>query len=290
MNERVTRLRKQSIEARPYISTERAELLTDFYRSGGAEGVSTPVARALALRYLPENKTVSINPGEIIVGERGPAPKATPTYPELCCHSLQDLEILGSRERTPFHVSDACKGVYSDKIIPFWKGNTMRERVFASMTKEWKAAFDAGVFTEFMEQRAPGHAILDDKIYRRGFTDFKEDIGRALEKLNPDKDPEAREKQQELEAIRIAADALIRFAERHAEKAEDLAREETDSERRRELERIADICRHVPAHAPRDFREASRCTGSSTSGSSRNSTPGTLSTQAAWISIFTHSM
>ena len=87
MSERVQRLREQSVNTRPYISTERAELLTGFYRSGAANAVSTPVARALAFKYLLENKTICINKGELIVGERGPAPKATPTYPELCCHT-----------------------------------------------------------------------------------------------------------------------------------------------------------------------------------------------------------
>jgi pyruvate formate-lyase/glycerol dehydratase family glycyl radical enzyme len=255
MNERVRCLRDQSINTKPYISTERARLLTEFYRSGGADTVSTPVARALAFKYLMEHKTICISDGELIVGERGPAPKATPTYPELCCHSLGDLEILNSRERTPFDVGEADREIYRDEIIPFWRGKTMRERVFASMSEEWMRAFDAGIFTEFMEQRAPGHAILDDKIYRRGLLDLKQDIRRALERLDFSGDREAYEKEQELRAIEIAADALILFAGRHAEKAHQLASAETDPVRREELERIAAICTHVPANPPRDFWE-----------------------------------
>ena len=105
MTDRVKRLRQESVETRPYISSERAELITDFYASGEVEKHSVPVARALAFRYLIEHRTIYIGEGELIVGERGPAPKATPTYPELCCHSLQDLEILNSREKIRFAVS-----------------------------------------------------------------------------------------------------------------------------------------------------------------------------------------
>ena len=180
MNERIKRLRQQSIDARPYISAERARLLTEFYAEGLADGVSAPVARALAFSYLLEHKQIYIGAGELIVGERGPAPKATPTYPELCCHSIRDLEVLNSRERASFAVTDDVKQIYQTSIIPFWHGNTIRDRVFAAVPVQWRDAFDAGVFTEFMEQRAPGHAILDDKIYRRGFLDLKEDIGVAL--------------------------------------------------------------------------------------------------------------
>jgi formate C-acetyltransferase len=256
MNKRVKRLREQSVNTKPYISTERAELITDFYQSGAADTVSTPVARALAFKHLLDNKTICINEGELIVGERGRAPKATPTYPELCCHTLEDLGVLNSRDRTRFSVSGDTRQVYQDRIIPFWKGKTMRERVFASMTPEWKSAFEAGVFTEFMEQRAPGHAILDDKIYRRGFLDFKQDIKRSLKSLDCANDPDASAKEQELKAIDITADALIRFAERHAEKARALAAAESDPGRKQELERIAAVCSHVPANAPRDFWEA----------------------------------
>jgi pyruvate formate-lyase/glycerol dehydratase family glycyl radical enzyme len=256
MTERVRLLREQSVTTDPYISTERAKLLTEFYESGEADAVSTPIARALAFKYILTNKTININKGELIVGERGPAPRATPTYPELCCHSLEDLDIVNSRERTRFIVNDEIKALYRDTIIPFWTGKTMRERVFSAMSKEWMDAYEAGVFTEFMEQRAPGHAILDGKIYHKGLLDFKQEISRRLEELDYSGDSEVYAKEQELKAMDIAADALIIFARRYAENASELAKEEKDSERRKELEKIVDVCSHVPANPPRDFWEA----------------------------------
>ncbi len=255
-SERVKQLRKQSVDIKPYISTERAELITDFYQSGGADSVSTPMARALVFRHLLENQTICINDGELIVGERGPAPKATPTYPELCCHSLEDLDIANSRERTPFLSTDETRATYQDEIIPFWNGRTMRDRVFNAMSKEWLRAFDAGVFTEFMEQRAPGHAILDDKIYYRGLLDLIDDIRRHLDELDYYNDSEAYKKEQELRAMEIAANAVITFAERHADAARELAENEPDDKHKKELLQIAEICHHVPANAPRTFWEA----------------------------------
>ncbi|MFW9849675.1 MAG: trans-4-hydroxy-L-proline dehydratase [Candidatus Thorarchaeota archaeon] len=256
LSERVKRLRQQSIDTMPYISTERAELLTDFYQSGVADSRSTPVTRALSLKFLMENKEVYIGEDELIVGERGPAPRATPTYPELCCHSISDLEIINDRIRSRFDVDEDSKDVYQEDIISFWRGKTIRERVFAAMSDEWMAAFNSGVFTEFMEQRAPGHAILDDKIYHRGLRDFINDIEKRIEDIDFFNDQEAYDKEQDLKAMAIAAEAVITFAERHAEKARELAEEETNSVRKKELEKIAEVCGHVPAHAPRDFWEA----------------------------------
>ena len=254
--ERVERLREQSVSTRPYISTERAELLTDFYQSGGADAVSVPVARALAFKHILENMTICINEGELIVGERGPAPRATPTYPELCCHSLHDLDVMNSRERTPFLVSDSARETYADEIVSHWTGQSMRDRVFGAMSDEWMAAFEAGVFTEFMEQRAPGHAILDDKIYRRGLLDLVEDIQMHLVSLDFYNDPEAYDKEQELRAMEIAAQAVILFAGRHADLARELASNETDANRKQELLQIAEVCERVPARPPRNFWEA----------------------------------
>jgi formate C-acetyltransferase len=229
--------------------------MTEFYRQN-RELMSTPVKRALAFRHLMEHKALCINEGELIVGEKGPAPKATPTYPELCCHSLQDLDILNSREKIPFAVSPATRQVYEESIIPFWRGKTMRERIFQEMTEAWKDAYEAGIFTEFMEQRSPGHTVLDDKIYHKGMLDFKADMQRSLASLDYMNDPEAYGKQEQLKAMMICADGLVRFAERNAERARELAQQEADPQRKRELERIAEVCSHVPAHAPRDFWEA----------------------------------
>jgi len=255
MTDRVAHLRQQSLDAVPAISTERAKLMTEFYKQNmGA--ISVPVQRAMAFQYLMERKTICINDGELIVGEKGTAPKATPTYPELCCHSLNDLDILNSRKKIPFAVNEKARQVYQNTIIPFWQGKSMRDIIFREMTEEWKIAYNTGIFTEFMEQRAPGHTVLDDKIYRKGLLDFKADIRKSLESLDYLNDPYAYDKQEELKAMLICADALIRFAERHAEKAAILAQQKADPQRKRELEQIAKVCRYIPAHAPRNFWEA----------------------------------
>ena len=256
MTPRVERLREQSIQAKPYLSAERATLVTDFYQSPVPREVSTPVCRALAFQHILAHRTIHIGPDELIVGERGPAPKATPTYPELCCHSLDDLRILHSRERTPFVVSDEVRDLYEHEIIPFWAGKTIRDRLFALMSDEWRRAFHAGVFTEFMEQRAFGHAILDDKLYHRGLLDFKADVLAHQARLDPLHDGEAYEKGEELRAMAIAIDAVVAFARRHAALAREMADHEPDPRRQQELRQIADACDHVPAHAPRNFHEA----------------------------------
>lgn len=253
--DRVTCLRQQSLDAIPAISTERAVLMTEFYQQELGM-VSTPVRRALSFQYLMTHKTIYIGEGELIVGEKEVAPKLTPIYPELCCHTLQDFDILDSREKTSFAVAEDARNAQANIVIPFWQGKSMRDLILAEMTTEWHDAYEAGIFTEFMEQRSPGHTVLDDKIYHKGMLDFIDDIDETLANLDYLHDADAYDKQEQLKAMRITAQALITFGQRHAAEARRLIAHTRDPQRRAELEQIAEICERVPAHKPRTFWEA----------------------------------
>ncbi len=255
MNERIERLRSESYEAPVALDHERAGIITDFYLENSGK-YSVPVTRALAFKDLCEKKSLYIGNDELVVGERGPFPKAVSTYPELNCHSMEDLEILDSREKNPYSVSKKCMEVYAEKVIPYWSGRTMRDKIFADIGDEWEKTYAAGYFTEFMEQRAPGHTTLDGKFYTRGMEDFKKDIDESVAGLDFRNDPEAAKKREQLKAMSITCDAVVIFAERHADLALKMASEEKAPVRKRELERIASNCRQVPRRAPRDFWEA----------------------------------
>ena len=255
MTPRIQQLREQSLNAIYRISAERGLLMTEFYKNHVAFGDSIPVQRAKSFEYVLANKSVCINDMELIVGERGPAPKATPTYPEITVHSLQDLEILNSREKVWFRVDDETRTAFAETIIPFWNGRSNRDRMMEAMTPEWHDAYDAGIFTEFMEQRAPGHTVAGYKIFQKGMLDIIQDVEDSMKSLDFVTDPQAYDKKEELKAMKIVANAMIMFANRHAEKLEQLAADEVNTVRKAELTEMARICRCVPAHAPATFHE-----------------------------------
>ena len=255
MNDRVKRLHQQSIDTPTTLTIERALIETAFYKENYGK-MPNCILRAKNFYEICKKKTIYIGADELIVGERGPVPKAVPTFPELTCHSVEDLHTLDTRELQPYHISQEDIDTYAREVIPYWEGRTQRERIFSHVSKEWEEAYHAGVFTEFMEQRAGGHTAMDGKMYRRGLLDVKALIAKTLAELDFINDPEATDKQQELQAMDISCDAAILFAERHAELAEKMADAESNPQRRTELLKIADVCRWVPAHAPRDMQEA----------------------------------
>ena len=255
MNERIKRLRQQNFDTPTTLSIERALIETAFYKENYG---TMPIAilRARNFYEICKKKTLYIGDDELIVGERGPLPKAVPTFPELTCHSVEDLHTLNERELQRYTISQEDIDTYEREVIPYWQGQTQRERILNHVSQEWGEAYHAGVFTEFMEQRAAGHTAMDGKMYHEGLLDVKARIEKRISELDYIYDPEATDKQQELEAMAISCDAAILFAERHAELAEQMAEKEQNPQRKKELEKIADVCRWVPAHAPRDLWEA----------------------------------
>ena len=255
MNDRIKRLRQETFEAEPSLSIERALIETRFYKENYGK-YPIPILRAMNFYEICKQKTIYIGKDELIVGERGPKPKCVPTFPELTCHSVEDLHVLNTRELQRYTISQEDIDTYEREVIPYWKGRTQRERIFSHVPQEWKEAYEVGMFTEFMEQRAPGHTALDGKVYKYGLLDLKERIRKELDGLDFMNDPEATDKQEELTAMSISCDAAILFAERHADLADEMSLTEKDPKRAAELRRIAEVCRWVPAHAPRDYWEA----------------------------------
>lgn len=255
MNPRIQRLRKLSVETLPSLSIERALHETAFYKENYGK-YSIPLLRALNFLDHCQKKTIYLGNDELIVGERGPRPCAVPTFPELTCHSVEDFHVLNTRDQQRYSISQEDIDTYAREVIPYWQGRTVRERIFGHVPAEWRSAYEAGLFTEFMEQRAPGHTALDGQIYQKGMLDFKAQIAAEIANLDYLNDPEATDKFEELKAMDISCDAVILFAQRHAELAEELAVKETDPQRIIELQKIAEVCRYVPANKPRTFHEA----------------------------------
>ena len=255
MNERIQKLRDLSVSTQPVISMERAQIETEVYRKFQGQ-VSTPVLRALFFKEFMERKQLYLGDGELIVGEKGEHPQAAPTFPELCCHTLDDLEVMDQRELISFKVKEDYFGIQENTIIPYWDARSTRTKILDKMTDEWKDAYGAGIFTEFMEQRGPGHTVGSDDIYARGFNDRIGQIDQALQNLDYLTDREAPYKAQQLQGMRLAAEAIITLGRRYSDYAAKLAEEEDNPERKKELWQISENCKVVPAEKPQTFWQA----------------------------------
>ncbi len=253
--ERTKKLREESVTTQPSVSLERALLETEFYQKNYGN-IEIPVLRAMNFKNLMEKRKLYIGEYELIVGEKSEGPQVVPTFPELCAHTIEDMTIMDSRKHINFKVSDKDKEIQAEKIIPYWKNKSTRDKILESMTPEWKDCYAAGMFTEFMEQRAPGHTVADGKIYQKGFLDFKKEIEEEIDKLDFLNDKYAYDKKAQLEGMAISCDAIIIYGQRYAAYARELAEKETNPQRKEELLWIAGNCDVVPANKPETFAQA----------------------------------
>ena len=108
MNERIQKLREVSVTTPVHIDLERAKIETDFYKENDGK-YSIPVMRAMVLKEYFSRKTLYLGEGELIIGEKGRDPQASPTFPELCCHSVEDMTVMSERELGTFTLSSRRK-------------------------------------------------------------------------------------------------------------------------------------------------------------------------------------
>jgi len=255
MTSRVKKLRDESLSAEQSICMERALLETEAYKMHEGR-VSVPELRALAFLHIMENKTLWIGEGELIVGEKGSKPLSAPSFPEICCHTAEDLRVMNERDLIFFRVSADAFEAQEKTVIPFWKDRAIRDRLLGAMTSEWKRCYSAGIFTEFMEQRGPGHTVGSHIIYHKGFLEYKQEIGEAITALDAPGDKEALQKREQLMAMSICCDGIMALGRRYAAYTRELAEQESDGVRRSELLQIAENCDVVPAHRPKTYWQA----------------------------------
>ena len=255
MNERVQALRELSVTTQPHIDMERAKSETVTYKKYEGQ-LSVPELRAQVLYDYFAAKTLYIGEGELIVGEKGDSPHGAPTFPELCCHTLEDMHVMNDRELISFSVKEEDYGYQEKEIIPFWEKRSTRSKILANMSDQWKDCYAAGIFTEFMEQRGPGHTVGSFKLYEKGFLDYKADIQASIDSLDYFHDTEAFEKRNQLRGMAKACDAIMLLGARYADYARELAKKEKCDTRKAELLQIAANCDVVPAHKPQTFWQA----------------------------------
>ena len=255
MNERIQKLREISVNTPVHIDLERAKIETDFYKANDGK-YSIPVMRAMTLKEYFSKKTLYLGDGELIVGEKGKDPQASPTFPELCCHSEEDMIVMSERELVSFKTTEEDRKLQREEIIPYWTGRSMREKLLSRMTPEWQECYHAGMFTEFMEQRGPGHTCGGEQVFTTGYMDYKEKIKKTMDELDYINDPEALNKCEELKAMDIACDAVIILGERYHKLALEMAEKEENETRKAELLQIAANLEVVPAHKPQTYWQA----------------------------------
>lgn len=251
-------------EQKPQIDVERGLYFTESFRETESEPLILRWAKAL-YRYA-EKATIYIDDNQLLVGRCGKQGRYGILYPELDGNIFQEaMKKLPTRENSPFDISEEDARIVTEQIAPYWEGKTFHEDFAKALPPETtKLTYNPGkeltsryLVNETASFRSSIQWVHDYEIVmQKGFRGIRAEMKEKLEQLDPYSPIDNTQKKPFLEAVILTCDAIVLWAHRHAEKAAQLAREESDSVRKKELEEIAEICDYVPENPPRTFREA----------------------------------
>ncbi|QTF09211.1 glycyl radical protein [Brenneria izadpanahii] len=251
-------------QGKPGIDVERARYFTESMRA--TEGQLLILRWAKAMYHIARNITVYIDDEQLIVGRAGKPGRYGILYPELDGDFLDAaISQLPSRLESPFTIDERDSAIIREEISPYWQGKTYHESLSQALPEETlRLTYDPKdrqtsrfIVNETSSFRSSIQWVHDyEKVLQRGFKGIRQDAEQRLAQLDPFNPVDNVEKAPFLQAIIIAADAIVLWAKRHARLAGELAEKESNPRRRQELLEIAERCERVPEHPARDFRDA----------------------------------
>ncbi len=254
MSERVAKLKQMQNDLKPSISAERARLATEAIEAYAFE---PPVLqKAYMLSHILRNQTVFIQDGELIVGNQTDRPRCAPIFPEFNSEWIvEEIDEFASRKSDPLDLRPEDREELL-RILPRWKGKSFDTIVEHALPEDTKHAEESGVMTVGNRDCSTGHVLPDYwNLLKYGLNHYKEQCLKKIAETQVD----CQEKQEQVDfwnAVIIDVEAAGAFAARYSGLAKELAAKESDSVRKAELEKIAEVCAWVPLNAPRTFHEA----------------------------------
>lgn len=249
---------------KPQIDVERGLYFTESFKE--TEGQPLNLRWAKALYRYAEKATVYIDDNQLIVGRSGKTGRYGILYPELDGNIFKEaIEKLPTRDNSPFDISADEARIVVEEIAPYWVGKTFHENFAKSLTPETtrltynsdKELTSRYIVNETASFRSSLQWVHDYEIVlQKGFKGIKQEAEERLAALDEYSPLDYTEKRPFLEATIITCDAIVVWANRHADLAEELAKNEINEKRRAELLKIAEICRYVPENPARNFYEA----------------------------------
>jgi len=251
-SQRVYDIKKDIRESDYHLCFEVSRLKTKFYRKNGFKK-PTNIHRAERLDYVLKNKKVIIYPHELLVGNFTSQRIGGQVWEEH--YGILLASILHQIHRqTPvaFQCSWRDKLYFYFRILPFWRKHCLMTKVNKKLSDlilslsrlcEINVGFNNNL-------AAVAHFIVNfERMLTLGTTGIIKEI-EAKQKEKP-------ENNQDLyNAAIICLKALEAFAEKYADSLSELSKKETDPVRRKELEEMTEICRHVPKYPARTYHEA----------------------------------
>jgi len=271
LTDRVIKRKKACNDAPREILFQRARSLTASWKETEADPNRLRWGKAFA-RVL-EDSAIIIRDGEIIVGVETKAIRGAEIVPECNPYDVLDqMETKAHRTMSEVMMASIDPDEAGIKeVANYWVGRSVNDIVY----KAWKTKMGDS-YTDLIDGRRGKVAILPDvngtvyktqTIYSPKM--MKDGLAGVIKRAKEEKEKTLQSSQYVpndytalfhktviLDVMVMTCEALIKFAQKHADLAREMAKTERDTVRKQELAQIAETCAWVPENPPRTFREA----------------------------------
>ena len=157
---RVARIKDRLIRNERQIDIERARYTTQSYQR--TEGQPMSIRRATMLLDLVRNMSITIEPDEIIVGNRSLLPRMGIIAPEGAVDWIdRELDILPTRPQDRFNITPEQIGELRTAIFPYWRGKTLEDTVAQRVPPDIAKVVRGKAFSLNQTDHAQGHILPD---------------------------------------------------------------------------------------------------------------------------------
>jgi len=228
---------------------ERARFLTEVFKQ--TEGEPYIMRKAKALEHVLNNMSIYIDDGQLIVGNYASTPWSLTCYPEMSLGWINKAVNNGYRDL----LDDEGREELAE-IAAYWRGKSAQGKERGYLPDDLRPywAYNGVTVLWFgAESGVPNY----EKLFQIGINGIIAEAENRLRSLSDLTMPPGDYIQAKifLDSAVISLKAAVDFGKRFAEKARELAVQEKDAQRRREIEKIASNCDWVPGNPPRDFHE-----------------------------------
>ncbi len=252
MPERIRRLSRRMLDEPRFLSIDQARLITESHMQHPDEPRNIQRARALALslRKMP----LSIDPEELIVGNRTPGVRAGVVFPEAGIAWIDDeLADLAHRPQDRFDIRTEDTQELRENILPAWKGKGLRDVIEDEIGDAIGKV--AMVVKINQKDHAQGHICPDTaKWLRLGPGGIRKEVELRLSGETDEG------KRSFFDGVNIVLEAAQDFIRRYGDLAREMVLQPAKVKHRENLLETGRICEKLAQDPPDSFHEAVQST------------------------------